>query len=172
MKLNEIMICSANQALAYSQRLLVDVPPEKFARFAAIGSEPIRSNHPSFILGHLSLYGSRILNDLNLEGGNELLRPEFAAIYSKDAQCVDDPAGNIYPPMDQVVSAYFDAYQQTIQAIGSVPDSAYDQPNPNQGTAARFPTLGAMHAFYLGGHLMLHLGQFSAWRRMAGLPPA
>jgi len=26
--------------------------------------------------------------------------------------------------------------------------------------------------FYLGGHVMLHIGQMSAWRRMMGLGPA
>jgi hypothetical protein len=35
-----------------------------------------------------------------------------------------------------------------------------------------FPTLGAVVAFYLGGHVMNHLGQLSAWRRCLGLPPA
>ena len=35
-----------------------------------------------------------------------------------------------------------------------------------------FPTLGAVVAFYLAGHVMNHLGQLSAWRRCIGLPPA
>jgi hypothetical protein len=172
MKLNEIMICTANHALAYTERLLVGIPQEKFARFAFAGAEPIRSNHPSFILGHLSLYGPRILNDLNFAAGKTLIAPEFEAIYSKDAQCMDDPDGSIYPPMERVVETYFNAYRQTLELIKNVPDSDYDRPNPNQGAIARFPTMGAMHVFYLGGHLMLHLGQLSAWRRVVGLPPA
>jgi hypothetical protein len=36
----------------------------------------------------------------------------------------------------------------------------------------RFPTLGSVHAFYCGGHIMMHLGQMSAWRRMMGLGSA
>lgn len=172
MKLNEIMICTANHALAYTERLLVGIPQEAFARFAVAGSQPIRSNHPSFILGHLSLYAPRILRELNIDAGPSEIPAEFETVYSKDAQCTDDPDGSIYPSMAKVVEVYFEAYRKTVELIRDVPDSAYDGPNPNQGAIARFPTLGAMHAFYLGGHMTLHLGQLSTWRRIAGLPPA
>ncbi len=33
------------------------------------------------------------------------------------------------------------------------------------------PTLKEMTAFLLGGHMGVHLGQLSSWRRMIGLPP-
>ena len=46
-------------------------------------------------------------------------------------------------------------------------------PNPSGGRMTElFPTLGSMHAFYTGGHIMMHLGQISAWRRMQGLGAA
>jgi hypothetical protein len=35
-----------------------------------------------------------------------------------------------------------------------------------------FPTIGAAINFYLIGHVQVHLGQISAWRRGMGLPPA
>jgi hypothetical protein len=35
-----------------------------------------------------------------------------------------------------------------------------------------FPTLGSVQTFYCGGHMMMHLGQMSAWRRMEGLGSA
>jgi hypothetical protein len=35
-----------------------------------------------------------------------------------------------------------------------------------------FPTVGAMLAFYMDGHVLMHMGQVSAWRRMQGMPPA
>jgi hypothetical protein len=35
-----------------------------------------------------------------------------------------------------------------------------------------FPTIGSVQAFYCGGHMMMHLGQMSAWRRMEGLGTA
>ena len=52
-------------------------------------------------------------------------------------------------------------------------DDAFQQPNPMPAPMSdRFPTLGSLHTFYSGGHLMMHLGQISAWRRMIGLSPA
>jgi hypothetical protein len=35
-----------------------------------------------------------------------------------------------------------------------------------------FPTLGSLYNFYVGGHMMMHLGQISTWRRMMGLGAA
>jgi hypothetical protein len=32
--------------------------------------------------------------------------------------------------------------------------------------------VGALVSFYLGGHVMNHVGQLSAWRRAMGLPSA
>ena len=51
--------------------------------------------------------------------------------------------------------------------------SAVAAPNPAEGRMRElFPTLGSVHCFYAGGHMMSHLGQFSAWRRMEGMKPA
>ena len=44
-------------------------------------------------------------------------------------------------------------------------------PNPTAGRARElFPTIGAVVAFYLAGHVLNHLGQLSTWRRCIGLP--
>jgi hypothetical protein len=48
---------------------------------------------------------------LNPAAGKSLIAPEFEAIYSKDAQCMDDPDGSIYPPMERVVETYFNSYR-------------------------------------------------------------
>ncbi len=172
MHLGEIMACSAKQALSYTEKLLTGLPREKFARFACPASEPIVSNHPSFILGHLSLYAPKILSDVGVTTDGISIPTSFNAVYSKDAKCVDDPDGVIYPAMEEVVETYFESYRIAMERIKNVPNEAYDKPNLNTAAISRFPTIGSMHAFYLSGHLMLHLGQLSAWRRAAGLPPA
>ena len=69
-------------------------PAERFARFATVGGTTVESNHPAFILGHLSLYGPRITGQL---GGSPTLPPaSFENVFSKDATCVDDPASPAY----------------------------------------------------------------------------
>lgn len=172
MKLGEIFSYSAKQGLTTSEKLLVGITRDNFARFARPSGHPIRSNHPSFIIGHLSLYGPRILNDLGLPSDQITIPESYTTLYSKDAQCVDDPDHSIYPEMAEVVETFFDSYRITIEQIKTVPNEAYDKPNTNTAAVARFPTIAAMHCYYLSGHMMQHLGQLSAWRRAAGLAPA
>ena len=56
--------------------------------------------------------------------------------------------------------------------IEQAEDEVFQQQNPNEAMREKFATIGAMHGFYVGGHFMMHMGQMSAWRRMAGLGPA
>ena len=70
----------------------------------------------------------------------------------------------------EVISFFRDSYRQSVAALRASSDSLLDQPNPNAGRMAElFPTLGSLHNFYCGGHIMSHLGQLSAWRRMERL---
>jgi hypothetical protein len=58
-------------------------------------------------------------------------------------------------------------------ALRSTPDATFEQANPATGRMAQlFPTLGSVQAFYCGGHLMMHLGQMSTWRRIEGMGAA
>lgn len=159
---------SLRQSLGYAERLLQGVTPDVFARFARPGGHMVESNHPAFIYGHLSLYAPRILQDL---GEPAPATPEgFEQVFSKDATCVDDPEGTIYPAMEQVVDFFQSGYEQALQALIAATDETFLQPNPLGGVMAeKFPTLGSMHNFYVGGHIMIHMGQMSAWRRMQGL---
>lgn len=162
---------SLTLSLGYAERLLKDVTPQQFARFAAPGGAAIESNHPAFIYGHLSLYGPRILSQL---GQPPITVPDnFDSVFSKDAKCVDDPTGTIYPPMEAVTTLFFNGYKAAADALRTVPDSALEAVNPMGGRMTDlFPTLGSLQTFYCGGHIMMHLGQMSAWRRMAGLGAA
>lgn len=162
---------SLQLALGYAERLMKDITPQQFARFAAPGGTPIESNHPAFVLGHLGLYGPRILSQL---GRPPMALPDnYESVFSKDAKCTDDPSGTLYPPMETVTRVFFDGYKAAVEALRAAPDSAFDAPNPMGGRMTDlFPTIGSLHTFYCGGHIMMHLGQMSAWRRMAGLGAA
>lgn len=162
---------SLQLSLGYAERLLTDITADQFARFATPGGETVVSNHGAFVYGHLSLYPSRILTQLGLE--TTPVPAKFEELFSKDATCTDDPEGDIYPAMEEITSAVFDGYKSAGQAIVEASDETLQQPNPGSGRIVElFPTLGSMHNFYVGGHMMIHLGQMSAWRRMLGLGPA
>lgn len=163
---------SLNLCLGYAQRLLKDVTPDTFARFAAPGGHMVESNHPAFVLGHLSLYACRVVEQLGQNASAVTPSDKFTAAFAKDAACADDPSGTIYPSMEEITSAFFKNYQAAMEALRSAPDEAFQRPNPATAMLERFPTIGSMHGFYCGGHLMMHLGQFSAWRRMQGMKAA
>ncbi|WP_153558984.1 DinB family protein [Roseimaritima sediminicola] len=167
-----VIIDSANISMFYIERLLRGVSSDQFARLAPGADGRVHSNHPAFIVGHLGLYAPRILSDLGhsdpaLEPSEELVR-----LFDKDAVCQDDPDGTIYPAMETITERFFSGYQAALEAVRQVEDAAYAVENPNEAMRERFTTMASMHNFYLGGHMMIHMGQLSAWRRMMGMPPA
>ncbi len=171
--IGNIIADSLQVGLAHAEKLLQGVTPEMFARFGRPGGCVVESNHAAFVLGHLSLYGPRIVDHLGGDAKSVAPPAHFAALFSKDARCQDDPEGTIYPPMAEVTEAFFRGYRAALTALRQAPDELFQQSNPLGGRLAElFPTLGSLHAFYVGGHLMGHLGQMSAWRRMHGLGPA
>ncbi len=168
--IGNMIAASCSLGISYADRLLTDVQPEHFARFACPGGVMVTSNHPAFIFGHLSLYAPRIVEQL---GGNvDAARPpkNFECLFSKDATCQDDPNGTIYPAKDIIVDTFYTGIRAALEILHSTDDELFRQENPTEGPLRdRFPTLGAMHAFYVSGHMMNHFGQMSAWRRMMGL---
>ena len=164
---------SLELGLGYAERMLVGVTPQQFARLAAPGGARVESNHAAFVYGHLSLYPPQILAQLG-EDPSDIAPPEsFPEVFSKDATCQDDPDGSIYPEMQEITETFFSGYRCALDLFRTVDDELLQRPNPlGGGMSERFPVLASMHGFYVGGHLMLHLGQVSAWRRMWGLGPA
>jgi len=131
----------------------------------------VESNHPAFVYGHLSLYAPKVLQQIAHPAPR--VPEHFEIAFSKDASCRDDPDGGLYPAMDEVLGFFREAYRMVTGGLRSTPDEIFQQPNPAAGRMRElFPTIGSVQAFYCGGHMMMHLGQLSAWRRMEGLGKA
>jgi hypothetical protein len=160
-------------SIGYAQRMLKDVPSDKFARYAAPGGQIVTSNHGAFVYGHLSLYGPRIVKELGGDVSPLAPPPRFETVFSRETQCIDDVDGTVYPAMAEITEFFFRAYGAVKEALLAASDDVLQRENPTEGRMRElFPTLGSMHAFLAGGHMMMHLGQVSAWRRMLGLSPA
>ena len=129
------------------------------------------SNHAAFIYGHLSLYGPKVAQ---FAGGSVSAIPDsFDELFSQHAQCSDDVQGTVYPEMSVITGFYFSGWRAALEAIHTSEASVWEQTNPSEGRMAeKFPSLGSLANFLVGGHMMLHLGQMSAWRRIQGLGPA
>jgi len=169
--LGNVIADSLHLSLGYAERLLKDVPGERAGRFARPGGVVVESNHPAFIYGHLSLYAPRILRQISHPAPP--VPDGFEMLFSKDAKCVDDIDGTFYPAFDSIVAFFREGHRMVTGALRSTADATFDLPNPAEGPMReRFPTIGSVQAFYCGGHMMMHLGQMSAWRRMEGLGAA
>ena len=167
-----MIAASARVGLAYAERLLGDVPDEKFGAFAKVGNGQIKSNHPAFVCGHLSLYAPEIMRGLGHE--TSAIKPPngYEALFAKDVSCQDDADQKLYPSADELRRTLIDGYTAVANALEQTDDAVFLSENPNEGMRPRFPTVGAMNGFYVGGHFMIHMGQISAWRRAIGMGPA
>ncbi len=169
--LGNVIADSLQVSIGYGERLLRDVPAARFPRLAAAGGVTVVSNHPAFIYGHLSLYAPKVLRQIGHPAPSV---PEpFERLFSKDATCVDDPDLDRYPSREEIVEFFLEGYRMVSGALRSTPDDTFQQANPAEGRMKElFPTIGSVQAFYCGGHMMMHLGQMSCWRRIEGLGSA
>ncbi len=167
-----MIAASGHRGMAYAERLLAGIDPDQFASFARVGDQVIQSNHPAFICGHLSIYPANIIRDLGSDAGAISPSDEFNRMFSHEAKCIDGSGGAAYPPMGVITERFFASYRAALQAIETTSDAVFTRENPSEKMRTMFPTIGAMHAFYVGGHFMMHMGQLSAWRRAMGMEAA
>ena len=165
-----MIAASARLGLGYLDRLAGDVSAEHFSRLAVAGDQTVDANHPAFILGHLSIYPSRVVKELGFDASGVEPSAEYLDLFAPGNPCVDDPDGNRYPGKDELLTKVRTGYEAAIDALQRADDAAFRQPNPNEKMASKFATVGAMHGFYVGGHFMMHMGQLSTWRRVMGYP--
>ena len=157
----------------YAERLLTGIAPTQFARLARNGDAPVQSNHPAFVYGHLSLYPAKVMAALGLPVGRAAPPAGYEALFAKDVACRDDVAGTLYPPMAEVTAFVAESYRCAIEVVQTTDDAVFNRlVPPDDRRRANFPTVGSSVNYFFGGHLFMHLGQVSAWRRMMGLPPA
>lgn len=164
---------TATMGLRYAERLIGDIPEDRFARTASPGGETVESNHPAFIFGHLSLYPDKVTELLG--SSREKTQPPegFEAVFSKTAKCVDDPDGTIYPSRDEILAFFRQSYPAAIEAIAGASEEVLGGEIPVDTPMKEVvDTLGGLINFYMTSHVMVHMGQLSAWRRMENLPPA
>ncbi len=155
----------------YARAALTDVPENRFSRFAVGADGPVVSNHPAWVVGHLSLYPGRAAGMLGLE--IDVAPPEgWEEIFGPDSECVDDADGTRYPAKGELVDRFMSYQSRISEALMGLDDDALAVETPVERYRSRFPTVMCAVDFLLTAHAMLHLGQVSAWRRIEGLGSA
>ncbi len=165
----ESIVKAARRTRSYAERLVKDVAVEKFARLPALGGTTIQTNHPAFVLGHLSLYPARLAGIAGVSAEGLATPTAWEALFKNGAPCLDDLKGTIYPGMQELVSTFFRVHDAVFDRIERLDDSAFARENPDERYREFFPKVGMACAFLLNNHVAMHLGQVNAWRRCMGL---
>ena len=124
-------------------------------------------NHPAFVLGHTAYYAGVCMQML---GSDIELRDEDEALYKHGVECTDDASS--YPDKASSITAFNERITAAADFMESLDESAFAASSSETFFADRFPTMGGVASFMFIGHIMFHLGQVSAWRRVSGMGPA
>ena len=153
----------AKRALGYAETLLKDIPAARFAHMP----HPTM-NHPAFCIGHLSLYPNKLFGLIG-QPNKVVEKKGYDDLFKSGTACVEQDGR--YPHKDEIVAHFMERYHAIINAIATTPDEIFARENPLEGRMKEiFPQVGIAVNFMLNNHVMMHLGQISAWRRAVGLP--
>jgi len=147
--------------MGYSRMLLADIPDERMAEQPVAGV-----NHPAWILGHLAWAADGTLEKL---GGQKALPAEWTTLFGSGSK--PSAARGNYPSKDELVQAAEQSYQRLREKATTATAEQLARPTTNPRAKEALPTFKEFLAFLLSGHVGVHLGQLTSWRRMIGLPP-
>lgn len=160
---------NARPTIGLAQQLVQGIDPTQAARLPISNGRTIKTNHPVFILGHLSIYPERVADLLGVDKAGVVVPESYDELFRHGAECVDDPDGSVYPAFDDVRDHMIRANAAAIELVAGAPDDVLCRELPDESRRERWPTIGVAVNFLLGSHAMFHLGQLSTWRRFAGL---
>jgi DinB family protein len=151
-----------NQFLMQYCRMLVgDIADERMAEQPLPGV-----NHPAWVLGHLAFSADRARG---LLGAKKELPAAWTPLFGPGSK--PSPSRRDYPSKDELLRAVEEGFERLRQQAAAAVPEQLAQPTTNPYTKHALPTVKDGVAFLLSGHLGVHLGQLSTWRRMIGLPP-
>ncbi len=74
---------AASIAQRYQKRLMPDIAESQFGQLARVEGKTITSNHPAFVLGHLSLYPAKTLALLGRPLGRAQLPESYERLFRR-----------------------------------------------------------------------------------------
>jgi hypothetical protein len=118
------------------------------------------------VLGHLPFSAD---GAGGLLGAAKELPAEWTPLFGPGSQ--PSASRGDYPSRDELLRAVERGFERLRRQAAAATPEQLARPTTNPHTKDALPTVQEGVAFLLTGHLGIHLGQLSAWRRMAGLPP-
>ena len=123
------------------------------------------ANHLAWQLGHLIGAEAELVGAVS-QGAGAALPAGFADAHGKETVGIDDRAKFLVKA--QYIELMDKQREVTKAALDKLPDSELDKPAPEQ-MRGYCPTVGAVFML-VGGHFLMHAGQFATVRRLLGKP--
>jgi DinB superfamily len=147
--------------MQYCRMLVADIADDRLAE------QPVADiNHPAWILGHLAWTADRALELLGL---SVTTPPEWATLFGRGSK--PSNSRSLYASKSELLRAVEESYQRLSQTAAAASSEQLSVPTTNPRLKETLPTLHEMLTFLMTGHMGVHLGQLSSWRRLIGLPP-
>lgn len=171
MTMGELLTLTMVRPLGLAKGMLGGIDAKDFARQpTGADGKVVDTNHPAFVYGHLALYPARVLGMLGVDASDVACPESYNDLFAAGVACEDDASGTKYPPMDEIVAKFEASYERLVEVVKASDDAALCAPiQGNDRYREVFGTVGAAASFMMHDHVMFHLGQISAWRRMQGL---
>jgi hypothetical protein len=154
LKVNQFLV-------SYCRMLIGDIADERLTEQPLPGV-----NHPAWILGHLAFSADRAGE---LLGSQKQMPATWTKLFGPGSQL--SATRSDYPPKDELLRAVEQGFERVRALTAEATPERLAQPTTNRYMKDALPTVKDGVAFLLTGHLGVHLGQLSSWRRMIGLPP-
>ncbi len=161
MAIDRTVLHSYHFGLHFLKDLLQDIPEDKLTHQPHPGM-----NHPVWILGHLVT----TMGFASMLAKASYQPPQgYQELFGMKSEPVGD-AGQ-YPAMSELLAELDKAVAEVAPALTNIDEEALRSHMPEDGLRDLLPTVGDGLTFILNGHLWMHIGQLSAWRRACGMPP-
>jgi hypothetical protein len=150
----------SNQTLYLIRTYTADLSEDELMVRPAPGA-----NHAKWQLGHVALEAHRYLSWAGVP--LPALPDGFEAAHQKSTANVDDPAR--FWPKETYLTLLKQIHKAGVAHLAGESEARLAQPGPEEARAY-MPTIAALYHANLGGHLMMHIGQFALLRRILGKP--
>ena len=158
----DLIVPAYNLGLGYTQKLVADLPDEKWTAQPVAG---VTMNHAAWTVGHVAFVHNNVAGMIG--GTPAALGDHWKALFATATKPLPDRSA--YPPAEELMREFAAAHARLGDAAAKLTPEAAAAPAPER-MRARFPTVGNMAAGLMTTHFGNHLGQLSAWRRAMGYP--
>jgi DinB superfamily len=161
MAIDKTVMHSYKFSVGYLKSLLEGIDADKMTHQFFPGM-----NHPVWIVGHMAA----TMEFAAKMAGTSYQAPEgWGELFGMGSNPVDE-AGK-YPDLATLLAEWDKAIETVAPALEKLTEDVLAAEMPDEGFRQMMPTIGDGLTFILNGHIAMHAGQLSAWRRANGMPP-